>query len=152
VKFGEARDVEQIAGRIDRTGGDPELAIYVRSMAKINSGDYSTGLRQLLAYRRNKLHGSGGLANDGLGDGLMRLGYYGEVAKLWNREAWWAPAARRGNPRLTVADGVKVGPRDYWLASYFPDLRQPGGDCLDIPRCWSTDIVGFDRATISLPR
>jgi DNA-binding SARP family transcriptional activator/TolB-like protein len=120
VKFGEARDVEQIAGRIDRTGGDPELAIYVRSMAKINSGDYSTGLRQLLAYRRNKLHGSGGLANDGLGDGLMRLGYYGEVAKLWNREAWWAPVQRGEAIPPDVVDGVKVGPRDYWLASYFP--------------------------------
>lgn len=120
AKAGDFRAVERLAGRIDRTGGDPELAIFVRAMGSIEGGDYSAGIPRLLAYQRNKLHGSSGVATDGLADGLMRLGYYREVAILWDREAWWAPVMRGDAIPPDEVDGVKVRPRDYWLAPFFP--------------------------------
>jgi len=118
--FGNARAVERLAGRIDRTGGDPELTIYVRSRASIYSGDYSAGVARLLAYRRSKLHGSTGVTKDGLYEGLVRLGYYREAKKLWGDDEWFSSVMRGEAMPPDMIDGVKVGPRDYWLASFFP--------------------------------
>jgi len=120
TKFGHGRDVERLAGRIDRTGGDPDLAIYVRSRASIYGGDYSAGVARLLAYRRSKLHGWTGETKGGLFDGLMRLGYYREAKKLWGDDEWFSSVMRGKAMPPDIVDGAKVGPRDYWLAPFFP--------------------------------
>lgn len=120
AKSGNVRAVERLAERIDRTGSDPELAVYIRSMASIHGGDYSAGLARLLAYRRSNLHGSTGVAKEGLFHGLNRLGYYREAKKLWDGDEWFAPVLRGEAIPPDVIDGIKVGPRDYWLADHFP--------------------------------
>jgi DNA-binding SARP family transcriptional activator/TolB-like protein len=117
---GDYGAVERLAGRIDRTGGDPELASYIRSMGSIIGGDYSAGVGRLLAYRRSNPYRSTGVTKDGLFDGLVRLGYYPEAKKLWDGNDWFAPVLRGEAMPPDVIDGVKVGPRDYWLASYYP--------------------------------
>jgi len=120
VKFGNGRAVERLVSLIDRTGGDPGLAVNIQSMAQIHGGDYSSGVARLLAYRRNKLDGSTGVAKGGLFEGLMRLGYYREANKLSEGDEWFAPVMRGEAMPPDMIDGVKVGPRDYWLADYFP--------------------------------
>jgi len=120
TKFGNVRAVERLAGLIDRTGGDPELAVYIRSIASIYGGDYSAGVARSLAYRRSKLHSSTGVTRHGLHEGLMRLGYYREAIKIWRDDEWFAPVMRGEAMAPDVIDGVKVGPRDYWLAPFFP--------------------------------
>jgi len=120
MRFGNVRAVERLAGIIDRTGGDPELAVTIRSMSQIYGGDYSAGVARLLAYRRSKLQGSTGVMKDGLYEGLMRLGYYREAKKLWGEDEWFSSVMHGEAMPPDMIDGVKVGPRDYWLAPYFP--------------------------------
>ena len=110
---------ESVIARVEKAGGDRELVLGLRAARALYAGDYSAAVGPLLelrAQRGERFSANGGFT---VGEGLIALGYFDEVARLWRVPDWVGPMLRSEMAPPDVIRGERVEPRDFWVMPYY---------------------------------
>lgn len=120
AELGDKAAVESVIARAVKAGADRELLLALRAAPALVRGDYSAAVGPLLRLRSERRERFSSVGGFTLGEGLIALGYFDELAQLWRVPDWVGPVLRSEMAPRDLIRGERVGPRDFWLMPFYP--------------------------------
>jgi DNA-binding SARP family transcriptional activator/TolB-like protein len=120
AELGDQPAIDRLLERISRAGGDRQFILSVRATTGYVGGDYSAAIRPMLDIRGDMPSRWSGNVQNAMSEGLYRLGYQDEAARLLSYPPWVGPMLRSERLPPNPIPGMPISARDFWLSEYWP--------------------------------
>lgn len=119
TELGDQAAVDRLIAKTAEVGGKRELIVTMRAENALVRGDYSAALAPLLALRRERPRRPFNSAMIAAWEGLFRLGYADEAARIAQFPEWFGPVLRSERPPPNRVEGKLVTPEEFWGTQFF---------------------------------
>ena len=120
TELGDNVGADRLLQSISQAGADRELIVTTRAEKLLNRGDYSAAIQELIQLRRDSPGTPLNSVQMGICEGLLRLGYADEAARVCGYPAWFGPVVRSQRQPPEIVAGKPMTADEFWRTQYFP--------------------------------